>query len=1080
MHFSPGVPISKIKVRIPPRRDELLTRERLINGLYDQLDKPLLFVVAPAGYGKTSLLVDLAWQSEMPFCWLSLDALDQEPQRFLRYLIAAIAERFPEFGRDSLATLESMTSFAADEERLLITISNEVHSAIRTPFVLVLDDYHLVESSAGIGQILTRLLHHSGEILHLVIASRKMPDMVAAPLMIARNQVGGLSFEDLAFQTEEIQQLFQNNHNRELSREEAEEIVRETEGWIAAIYLTKDSQGSLPRFHPLETTTILFDFFSREVMERQPEEMQHFMLMTSMFDAFDAALCKKVLSPLAGEDQPDWVELFRKVRANSLFSIPLDSDEHWMRYHHLFQHYLRSKLQYDDPALAWNIQQNLARTHEEEGQWEEALQIYDHLNDYQNLIRVLSKAGFHFIGSGRILTLDSWLKKLPIELLYSQPVLISLLGSVHATQGDSRQALGLLNQAEIGLRNTELGVEWITTLVRRAEVYRQLGQFDASLLDIEKILATVGDSPKREFHIHHAEALRIRGLALFGMGRVQNSLPWLEESLRRYKQLGQGNQIPILETELGVVHRRLGELEVSARYFASALQTLESAGNNGWKSRLLNNMGMLKYTTGQLLEAHSLLRDAVGTAEQCGYVRIQTNALITLGDLLTDMEDLESAYSCYDQALTHASHLGHALYIFYASLGEARLKRMGGDPALALDELRLVELSQIHLGSYERAIFNLEKGRCQLELDRLDDAESSLFEAVKLFEDGGNLTEKKLAGFWHGIAGALHTSQHGITGLQELVPPQREWRTPTPLMIHAGYAARWLKLRKHTRLLRDGSLRIFLEHARRLLDNLAELRNTIHRPVDETAPPAPRLEITTFGAVRILHDGRQLKPSDWQTREARDLFLYLLQSPPRTKEQIAVDFWPDLPPARLRTRFKINIHRIRKALGQDVIQFKGEHYTFNHSIPYYWDRAKFNEEYQASKRRTIIQERIESLERAVATIGGRYLEDLDAPWAEADRLLYEERQREVMLELAELYLKKKRAKDCLDMARSLLTLDPLMESAHRLVLQACAAQHDPAGLAKQYRHYQQIMEEELGMLPSLEMRTLYEKLLTSI
>lgn len=1077
---SPPFPISAIKVRVPPRRREAIVRSRLIDLLYEQLDKSVLFVIAPAGYGKTTLLVDFAAQVEMPLCWLTLDTLDQDPQRFLRYLIAAIAEKFPAFGRDSLGILENMNLLETDQEQILITITNEINTRVRDHFVLVLDDYHFVESAPAIGVLVGRLLQLAGENFHVVISSRNLPDFPASPLLIARNQVGGLSFKDLSFQPEEIQELYLQNRGMELSRQDAEMVLKETEGWIAAIHLTNRPLEAMPQFHPMVSTSVLFDFFAREVMERQSEPVRRFMLLTSYLDAFDVDLCEQVLAPLVSGEPLDWAALFRRVQSTNLFSVPLDSNGQWMRYHHLFQHYLKSEMKYKDPALTWNIQHNLAQAYEAQHKWEEAFHIYDQLDDHKNLARLLTETGMAFIGAGRILTLATWLKKLPTEILYSQPALLSLLGTVHSTQGDQRQALNLFNRAEGGFQRSENNVHWVTTLVRRAEVYRQLGQYNAALTDVSQILKMTGVSSKPEFQTIHAEAERIKGLALFGQGRVQESLPWLESSLHGFQRLGLRNQVPILETELGVVHRRLGEPEIAAQYYASALETLEQTGNTGWKARLLNNMGMLKYMTGRLEEAHRLLQESIQTAKQCGYVRIQTNALISLGDLCADLNDFDSAFTCYDQALTQATHLGHSMYIFYASLGEARLKRMHGDSLPALSDLRLVELSQVHLGSFERAYFNLERGLCLLDLEKVSEAVAVFKEAVSLFEGGGNRSEQMIASFWYEVATALSVSKPSGSNLGDLLPPQRDWRTPTPFMIHAGRAARWLKAKGHTQLLRTPSLRLFFEHAIRLLDTLPGLLEQITKPASLPDPSRPRLEITTFGKVSVAHDGHIVELSDWQTREARDLFFYLLQSPPRTKEQIALEFWPDLPPARLKMRFKINIYRIRQALGQDVILFKDDHYSFNRSIPYVWDRDHVEDLYFARRQSTDLGERIQVLEEAVALIRGRYLVDLNAEWAEADRIRWEDRQRELLYELAELYLRLNRGQDCLRLARELLALDPLQESAHRLVLQAHAALHDPAGLALQYRQYQEIIENELGVLPSQEMRTLYERLLTSI
>ncbi len=1077
------IPISDIKIRIPIRRRELVTRSRLIDKLYEQIDKPLLFVIAPAGYGKTSLLVDLSGQIEIPFCWLSLDALDQEPQRFLNYLIASISMRFPEFGRDSRSVLSGMTSLASDLEQVLVTITNEIGTRIRDHFVLVLDDYHFVEGSAEIGDLIGRFLQLAGETVHLIISSRNLPDLPFAPLMMARNLLGGLSFKDLAFHVEEIQQLFHQNQGVEISQQDAESLQRETEGWIAAIHLSQGGSASLPQFNPLVSTAVLFDFFSREVMDRLPGPLRRFMLLTSLFEAFDKDLCKKVLDPLLVEadGELDWAALFRQVQAGNLFCESLDHEGRQIRYHHLFQHYLRSRIQYEEPALAWGIQQGLAQVYEEQHNWEEALQIYDRLSDYKNQIRVLRIACNHFISAGRILTLDNWLKKLPVDQVYAHPAMVSLQGVVLSTQGDQRQALRLLNQAEAGIRNSGESVEWIIALVRRAEAYRQLGQYDAALRDVDQILTIKDGSSEPDRQAVYAEAKRIKGLALFGQGLVRDSLPWLENSLQDYQVLGLQNQIPILETELGVVYRRLGEPQVTAQYYASALAALERSGNSGWRARLLNNMGMLKYMTGELEQAHHLLKDAVQTAGQCGYNRIQTNALISLGDLYAELQSLDSAYACYDQALTQATHLGHSMYIFYASLGEARLKRLGGDPALAMRELRQVRLSQTHLGSFERASFSLEQGLCLLESGRLDEAQVSLYEAQSLYGEGGNQAENLIARMWHDTVTAILSARPVDPALLEALPVYREWRNPTPIMLNAGRIFHWVKANGYTRLFRASGFWLFLEQGHRTLEGVGSVREVILTSSQESDRlQMPRLEIRTLGEVQVLLDGRLVGLSDWQTREARDLFLYMLQSPPRTKDQIAMDFWPDLSPARLKMRFKINIYRIRQALGQDVILFKDDQYSFNRSLHYSWDREKFDDMMSASARKTAPRERMEILEQARTLLRGQYLENIEASWAEVERQRYEERRRDSMLALARLYFEWGSTQKSLELARELLSVDPLLEPAHRLILEVCAVQHDPAGLSQQYHLYRQLLKEELGMLPSQEIRNLYEKLLTTI
>ena len=248
------------------------------------------------------------------------------------------------------------------------------------------------------------------------------------------------------------------------------------------------------------------------------------MLMTSVFDTFDVSLCERVLDPLVEGQHLDWQGLFENVRTGNLFSVPLDSDGHWMRYHHLFQHFLRSQLQYEQPVMAWHIQQNLARAYEERQDWEAAMDVYARLDDYENQARLLTHMGMIFVMAGRILTLANWLNKLPGDVVSSHPALVSLLGTVHTSQGDNRQALELYDLAEAKLRESGNEVEWTTTLVRRAEVCRQLGYYDRAQKDVEQILELTRGSPIRDMQYTFSEALRIKGLVLFALGHMKEAL----------------------------------------------------------------------------------------------------------------------------------------------------------------------------------------------------------------------------------------------------------------------------------------------------------------------------------------------------------------------------------------------------------------------------------------------------------------------------------------------------------------------------------------------------------------------------
>jgi ATP/maltotriose-dependent transcriptional regulator MalT/two-component SAPR family response regulator len=1071
------IPISRIKVTPPIRRREIVSRPRLIENLIDQFDQKLILVVAPAGYGKTTLLLDLATTSELPVCWLALDSLDQDPQRFLSYLVSSIANYFPTFGKESRAALESMVSVEADGERLIVAITNEIRAHTSEHFVVVMDDYHLVDVSPDIRRLVSRFVQLASENVHLLLSGRSLPTIPDMPLLVARGMVSGLSFEDLAFQPDEISQYFIQNSGRLIRDEEAQHIAEETEGWIAAIHLTNTLTALHVPAKPFSAFADLFDFFASEVLDKQTPEIREFLLVTSLFEAFDAGLCKAVLDPLLpGEPRP-WGSLISAVQANNVFTVPLGTAGQFIRYHNMFKQFLVSQLLYEQPTLSWHIQKQLARYYEENESWEEALHLYDSLGDHEGMVGVFSKGGFHFLNSGKILTLANWLNRVPIGLQQENPIILSLQGAVNLTQGNTQLGLSLLTQAEERFRKVDDRSNLALTLTRRAGAYRQTGQFQLALQDSEEAISLAQEFTDREDRATFAEAMRFKGQALFRLDRVEEGLACMKGSLELYSDLEMTANIPVLEMELGMLCRARGDHETAVRYYQRALQIWEETGNLGWKASLLNNMGVLYHQEGRFGEAFSTLEGALTAAEASGYVRTQALAYNSLGDLLLDVQDTEQATSCHSKALELATQLRDAFLIFYENLATIRLARQAGrfDEALELVQ-GLIAGDATHT-PYRLATLKVEEGCCLLGMDRPREAVAKLREAMPLFLHGGRAQELTNLRIW--LVAAL-VAVDGTAAWAEFEALASQGALLQPhgaLYITALQCRPWLSRLGVNGRDHGNALAGFLAAVEKYGDNLALVRRQLRQNSRRIALSPPKIAIRAFGPAQVARDGKVLTLPDWHTREARDIFLYLLFSPPQTKEQIGLVFWPDITPARLKARFKSNVFRIRQALGQGVITFEGEIYRFNASVDYSCDVEEFHALLSAGRQSDDPGQALRSIRSAVDLVEGPFLADMDSAWLTDIRTTLSREYELALYDLAERYLLAGDPGNCLLYSQKAMALDPLQEKVYRLRMNAFAALRDRPGLAKQYQECKEVFQRELGVPPSNEIAMLFERLL---
>ena len=399
------IPISKTKIIVPHRRPELLSRTRLLESLKVLLDNKLLLLSAPAGYGKTSLLIDLASHTDMPVCWLSLDLLDRNPQRFLAYLIASLAEQFPRVGETSRVQLHQLRSIEEDAESILVTLTNELYENAENDFLLIIDDFHLLDEAPIIAVLVNRFLQLVDENCHLLLSSRTLPELDDVTLMVAHEQVAGLSHVDLAFVPREVQALYAQNHHQHLSDEMASEFIEQTGGWITGMVLS--NLPGVARVSGVDT----FAYLGRQVLDQQPEEVRLFLLRTSLADEFSAEFCEMVLGPLFPH-QESWYTLMGWILEKNLFVLPLGADGRWLRYHPLFREFLQARLREERPQEVQPILQRMVLAYEKAGEWEKAYFTCKQLNDPEALVNVVERAGTSMLQTA-LVTLESWINSLP-------------------------------------------------------------------------------------------------------------------------------------------------------------------------------------------------------------------------------------------------------------------------------------------------------------------------------------------------------------------------------------------------------------------------------------------------------------------------------------------------------------------------------------------------------------------------------------------------------------------------------------------------------------------------------------------
>jgi LuxR family transcriptional regulator, maltose regulon positive regulatory protein len=638
------------KLRPSQARPASVARPRLIAKLEREAGRKLTLISAPAGFGKTTLLVEWSKGREeigdQCVAWVSLDEGDNDPVRFLSYLVAALRRTLGEgFGEGVLAAFRSPGP--PRMETVLGALVNELDD-LPGEIAVVLDDYHIIDSES-VHQIVSFLLEHLPEGVHLIISSRVDPPLPLARLR-TRNQMTEFDAADLSFTSKEAATFLSSLMKLNLSAEDVVALEERTEGWIAGLQLAalsmrdrKDVSGFIRSFSGSHRD--ILDYLAEEVLERQSGQVRGFLLETSIAEHLTGALC----DALTGRD--DGQAMLERLERENLFVVALDDERRWYRYHHLFADFLRGRLMRERPKSTGELHLRASGWHEDNGHLPEAVGHALSTPDHDLAARLIEKGVEGAVERGEGTTALRWLEALPTEAKRLRPRLFVEHAVALVISGRPDDAEPLLKEAE-----------------RAAEADGENGRF---LLGFASAVRSWrarlrGDAPE-------AVKLARRALSL---------LPEGEAPHRNYAAV-----------RLGDALRAVGDLAAADEAYAEAAE-ISRAGRHPY----VRLAGMVMHARvraeqGRLREADAAFQHALRLLTEGGFELSPAAGIVHIGmaDLRYERDDLDGAERVLERGVELAERTGDVSTLVWAYVTLSRIKRTRGEEGGALERARQAE-----------------------------------------------------------------------------------------------------------------------------------------------------------------------------------------------------------------------------------------------------------------------------------------------------------------------------------------------------------------------------------------------------
>ncbi len=441
-------PLIHNKVISPRFVTPTLRRPRLLNWLNEHSECRALVIAAGAGYGKTTLLWQWEQTVDFPCYWYKLDRNDRDWTLHISYLVEAVSQHYPGFGRKAHSILRQMGGPGSSRPGVTAFLLAEMHERLKEPCTFIIDDWQYIASVTEVRGLWNQILRDAPPTCRFVFASRGKPH-----LQFARFKTHGgyaeLRTNELRMTEPEITELFRDVYQDPLTADEAAELERRTEGWAASLQLvevslrerrTPEKRRALIESITARSDTDLFSFLAEEVLEQQTEETRNFLLSTSILQQITPDLAER----LAGAH--DGMRRLLQLEHAGLFTYRLDEARY--RYHGLFRDFLERRLSDErTEAEVTGLHIHAASYYETSTEWPEAIYHYLRAGLQRQAARLIARYGEDVVAEGRLGMVDEWLQQLPEKAIHDNARLSLLHGEALGIRGEFESALAALERA---------------------------------------------------------------------------------------------------------------------------------------------------------------------------------------------------------------------------------------------------------------------------------------------------------------------------------------------------------------------------------------------------------------------------------------------------------------------------------------------------------------------------------------------------------------------------------------------------------------------------------------------------------